>query len=264
MRSRVSVSEDALMHRLVTDLRTPLRSPRRADRAPIALFGAALTLTLHILLISPLVFGGGHPRQTHNEQEGGALSGVPAMTVVNLEDTVDARAERERESEADMAALILPEHALIPTGSFRPATGAEPRLDLDVTRSAQEGPSSDDGENALLFGRYLGQVTARIERAWLRPRTPVGANYFECLVQVEQDRERAVKEITLKRCNGTTQWQLSLVRAIESASPFPAPPDPKVFSPTLTFEMTGNTFVAGGPSEGYEPATAAPSSLPQE
>jgi len=75
-------------------------------------------------------------------------------------------------------------------------------------------------------------------------------------VQVEQDRDRSVKEITLKRCNGTTQWQLSLVRAIESASPFPAPPDPKVFSPTLTFEMTAQAFVIGDATDGYEPALA--------
>jgi len=175
---------------------------------------------------------------------------------VNLEDTVDDRAVQERESEASLAALILPERVLMPLGSFHPAAGDAPRLNLDMSRSAQEGPSSDDGASALLFGRYLGQVTARIGRAWLRPRSPVGASSFECLVQVEQDRDRSVKEITLKRCNGTTQWQLSLVRAIESASPFPAPPDPKVFSPTLTFEMTAQAFVIGDATDGYEPALA--------
>ncbi len=243
------------------DLRMRQGTDRRTDRAPVVLFGATLTVLVHLLLISPLVFGGGHPRRIHNELEGGSMSGVPAITVVNLEDTVDDQAEERRESEANLEALILPDRALIPAGSFRPSTGAAPRLDLNESRAAQEGPPSDDGENALLFGRYLGQVTARIERAWLRPRSPVGANSFECLVQVEQGRDRSVKEITLKRCNGTTEWQLSLVRAIQMASPFPAPPDPKVFSPTLTFEMTANAFMPGGPSEGYEPvarATAAP------
>src|SRR6185312_8195474 len=148
--------------------------------------------------IPPLVLGGGHPQRMHNEQEGGSMSGVPAMTVVNLEDTVDEQAEQERESEASLEALVLPERALVPTGSFRPSTGEAPRLDVDVSPSAQDSPASNDGENALLFGRYLGQVTARIERAWLRPRTPVGTSSFECLVQVEQDRDRSVKEITLK------------------------------------------------------------------
>ncbi len=257
-----SVSDDAVMYRPTIDLRMRQESRCPDGRAPVVLFGATLTLLIHLLLISPLMFSGGHPQRIHNEQEGGWMSGVPAMTVVSLEDSVDEQAEQGRESEASLEALVLPEHALVPTGSFRPSTGAAPRLDLDVSRSAQDGPPSDDGENALLFGRYLGQVTARIERAWLRPRDPIGASSFECLVQVEQGRDRSVKEITLKRCNGTTEWQLSLVRAIQAASPFPAPPDPKVFSSTLSFEMTASEFVAGGSGEGYEPAARTPGWVP--
>ena len=247
-----SVNDDAVMYRPTIDLQMLEVPAARTGRAPVILFSATLTLLIHLLLIPPLVLGGGHPQRMHNEQEGGSMSGVPAMTVVNLEDTVDEQAEQERESEASLEALVLPEHALVPTGSFRPSTGEAPRLDVDVSPSGQESPASDDGVNALLFGRYLGQGTARIQRAWLRPRSPVGASSFECLVQVEQDHDRTVKEITLKHCNGTTQWQLSLVRAIESASPFPAPPDPKVFSATLTFEMTADEFVRGSSSDGYE------------
>ncbi len=137
-----------------------------------------------------------------------------------------------------------------------PATGAARRISDEVSRSTEASEQNDEGGSALSFGRYLGQVTARIERAWLRPRSPVGAGSFECLVQVEQGGDRTAKEITLRRCNGTTQWQLSLVRAIESASPFPAPPDPKVFSTTLTFEMTADEFVRGDSGEGYEPEVA--------
>src|SRR4029077_13915320 len=53
-----------------------------------------------------------------------------------------------------------------------------------------------------------------------------------------------------------TAWQLSLVRAIESASPFPAPPDRSVFSPTLTFEMTADAYRQGASADGYEPVTS--------
>jgi hypothetical protein len=47
-----------------------------------------------------------------------------------------------------------------------------------------------------------------------------------------------VQEIEIAQCNGDIRWQTSLVHAIQSASPLPAPPDPKVFSHTLTFEFT--------------------------
>jgi len=72
-------------------------------------------------------------------------------------------------------------------------------------------------------------------------------------VQIEQDRSGVVKEITLKQCNGDARWQLSLVRAIESASPLPAPPDPSVFAKVLTVEMGSEPFAASS-GAGFEPA----------
>lgn len=130
--------------------------------------GVALSLLLHVLMISPLPPGSGHPERTHSDLEGGAMSGVPELTVVDLKDSVDEYAERQRESEVSLRALRSKEHAFIPSGSFRRSTGEAPRMDLPLSRSGPEVSASDDGENALLFGRYLGQVTARIERAWLR------------------------------------------------------------------------------------------------
>jgi hypothetical protein len=218
--------------------------------------GAVVTVVMHMLLISPLLFGGGRQMRTLLQQEGGAtMSGVTGMTLVELEDSVEDPPESERQAFEKLSKLLSPEHLLLPLGSFHLATSAvlPPIGDVEAAHFSDSGPPSDDGEHALMFGRYLGQVTARIERAWVRPRTAIGSASFVCLVQVEQDRERNVKEVTLKQCNGTTAWQLSLVRAIESASPFPAPPEPAVFSHTLTFEMTADAFTEGGSAEGYEP-----------
>jgi TonB family protein len=98
---------------------------------------------------------------------------------------------------------------------------------------------------------------ARIQRAWLRPRTPIDADVFACRVQIIQDRNGTVSEVTLKRCNGDTRWQMSLVRAIQQASPLPAPPDSDVFTTTLTFELESEPFSAAGNTEGFEPETSA-------
>jgi hypothetical protein len=53
-------------------------------------------------------------------------------------------------------------------------------------------------------------------------------------------------------CNGSVTWQQSLVTAILSASPLPAPPDPAVFTHSLTMTFEGQSYVAGGPTDSYE------------
>lgn len=112
----------------------------------------------------------------------------------------------------------------------------------------------DDGaERAALFQRYTGQIQARIERAWMRPRTGFEAGLFNCRVQIVQDRHGNVVETTLQRCNGAPAWQGSLVQAIQTASPLPAPPDPEVFADALTLEFTSAQYQAGGDEEGFEP-----------
>jgi hypothetical protein len=93
--------------------------------------------------------------------------------------------------------------------------------------------SGVDRSRAQIYGRYLGQINARIDRAWVRPRAPIGATRFLCQVRIEQDAVGNVREVTLDRCNGSPVWQRSLVDAIKSASPLPAPADPAVFAPEI-------------------------------
>ncbi len=77
-------------------------------------------------------------------------------------------------------------------------------------------PASDAPLPSTPYGRYVGRIDARIERAWLRPRIEIGASLFSCFVQIEQDAHGLVQEVTLERCNGNERWQRSLVLAIES------------------------------------------------
>jgi hypothetical protein len=121
---------------------------------------------------------------------------------------------------------------------------------------------------ALMFGRYKGQIDARIERAWRKPRTgvsdpreimPPGAaihaeqpQRFHCAAQISQDVQGNVKEIQLANCNGTVAWQMSLVSAIQQASPLPAPPTPSVFSNTLTLSFDAQPYGEGSRQDGFE------------
>ncbi|MHB8811831.1 MAG: TonB C-terminal domain-containing protein [Steroidobacteraceae bacterium] len=108
-----------------------------------------------------------------------------------------------------------------------------------------------------MYGRYLGQIHARIDRAWRRPRTAIGAPIFQCQVQLDQDGLGRVQEITLLECNGGTPWQLSLVHAIEAASPLPAPPSPAVFTRYVLIAFRATAYSAGAPAELYEPPRPA-------
>ena len=110
---------------------------------------------------------------------------------------------------------------------------------------------------------YTGQIQARVERIWRRPRTPVteaagnntagdAGESFQCQVQIVQDATGNVEEILLPRCNGTPAWQRSLVLAIQLASPLPAPPSATVFSHSVTLDFLGLPYVAGSPEDDYE------------
>jgi hypothetical protein len=132
--------------------------------------------------------------------------------------------------------------------------------------------SGDPAARAVLFGRYTGQIDARIKRAWRRPRSPVNPSTdpvrdsiapgpnggsqpddsFRCQVRIIQDAQGLVQEVQMLDCNGSVIWQQSLVAAIFSASPLPAPPSPTVFTHSLTMTFTGIEYTPGSVTDDYE------------
>jgi len=142
----------------------------------------------------------------------------------------------------------------------------EAQRDADVASAATDAPGNE------AFGRYVGQINARIDRAWLRPRSPISADRsaakgfpgsangatwddrFVCRVRIAQDSAGKVTEVTLEHCNGSPRWQLSLVHAIESASPLPVPPDPSVFAHVIHMRFEASAVESAASVEQYEPA----------
>jgi hypothetical protein len=142
-------------------------------------------------------------------------------------------------------------------------------LDQEILALDEEPPTAAPGdggeaaEQARLFGIYSGQIRARVERIWRRPRTPVQETdggvpsavtdeSFRCQVQIVQDTNGFVKEVLLPRCNGSPAWQRSLVMAIQQASPLPAPPSTHVFSQSIVLDFVGLPYVSGAAEEDYE------------
>jgi hypothetical protein len=59
--------------------------------------------------------------------------------------------------------------------------------------------------------------------------------------------------IKLDRCNGGERWQQSLVSAIRTASPLPAPPDASVYADQLSLSFESEGFQPDGSTQGFEP-----------
>lgn len=253
------------------DPKVPIASKRRARRhfrSPAAI-GIIGTLLLHTLALQSVLLGSrAHKTRPPAVQGAGATlvkSEVePAETLVLIELPTIAKL-REQFLE-DLASAGIPrQETLIKMISPDPL----PHLDMSKVENDEQdakaaAPDSGDGaERARLFGIYSGQIQARIERIWRRPRTPVtessdpsqagqGNGTFSCQVRIIQDARGNVQEVLLPQCNGTSAWQHSLVLAINQSSPLPAPPSPTVFSNAMALTFTGYDYGAGRSDGEYE------------
>jgi hypothetical protein len=235
----------------------------RRDRWRVVLPCLVASMAVHFALFGPLLLQA-PPRRHVPERTGAGASAVraaedePVVMTLIYPNTTTVTSPHEQSDEQIASSGLTPSRLpiLIAGPDSLPAIDAS---DADTKPDAPDVPESaaDQSGHAVLFGRYLGQITARVERAWMRPRTPIGADRFSCSVQITQDRHGNVLQTILQRCNGDLRWQLSLVQAIQSASPLPAPPDPSVFADALVLEFDSNAYVVGGRGDGFEPLTPA-------
>jgi colicin import membrane protein len=78
---------------------------------------------------------------------------------------------------------------------------------------------------------WQSQITARIQRAWLRP--PSARAGIECVLDVTQVPGGAVTNVHIGTCNGDQAVRESIEAAVYRASPLPPPPDPSLFQREL-------------------------------
>jgi hypothetical protein len=233
------------------------RGDTNSRPAIISCVGALTSLALHILLMTPVLMGFGTSASRRpidsSELENSAEDGPSSSMTVTFIDEPDLGIGGG-ETSARLAASPLLNSVPLPA----PAPNFNLPVDDDVDTGHDKpiGSGQLDPGRQLLFGRYIGQITARIERAWMRPRTPIEKPLFACRVHITQDRKGVVQEIELVRCNGNSRWQTSLVQAIQTASPLPAPPDADVFTGRLTLDLQSAAFVPGGSAEGFEPGAS--------
>jgi hypothetical protein len=240
---------------------------RRAfpTRLFVCLLAVLGSLSLHFFILVALVWAGGShrykpapPRLT--DSLGDEASDGSAMQWIALYEAQSPDADESQRG----AAGQMPEPRLIRSHSFDAGdVPVEPLGDA----SGQVGPKSsesaaDQGVNAKLFGLYVRQIDARIERAWRRPRTPIGAPLFACRARITQDLSGNVLDLALQECNADARWRESLKSAIRSSSPLPAPPDPAVYRRTVYLTFRSAAFGADSSPDSYEsPQSAARTDL---
>lgn len=237
----------------------------RVQRAAVGVLGIVATVLLHSLLFVVAVWGDtsiSRPRLPDRVGAGantGSAEGSSQerLIMVELQPDVQLRPQPveqpvllEKVRAPSMLAVTGPD--ALPVSPLNPSEegNVEQALDADMVARTQ------------LLGVYEHQIRARIERAWLRPREPIGRQVgnpiqeddrFRCRVMIRQDQQGAIRELELQRCNGSAQWQKSLTDAIFSSSPLPAPPNPHVFADAFSMQFEAASYSDAQPSVRYEP-----------
>jgi hypothetical protein len=142
-------------------------------------------------------------------------------------------------SQAETNKRIVAKEMINALKAKEPVEKVPPTLELIKSEGAATVASDATGSGSqprTLRDIYLGQIKARVERAWgdsQKARMAIG----NCHVNITQGKQGEVRRVEVQDCIATTGWKQSLETAIRQASPLPAPPDEKVFSEEVSLEF---------------------------
>lgn len=144
-----------------------------------------------------------------------------SVALVRFEEGVSDPARRGAATRLEVSLLELAPAPFTPPPTPTISTPQRIRLDAPAFELGDNEPGPED----RLRGLYLGQVRARIERAWesvsLAPRA---TDAVSCEVTIVQDARGGVIELTFPACPLDERARADLARVIRGAAPLPAPP----------------------------------------
>lgn len=239
---------------------------------PSRAVGVVATLLLHAAFFQSLTLGSLTSKRVSKQEE----TGPGATAILSSEGTfmtlviVHLPSPREDASVATIASRgVAVSNPIIQITSPDPLPLSAYEEAMEEENGEASHTAGDPAMQSLLFGRYTGQIDARIQRAWHKPHVAIDGAVsgrgdsdqavrqepFHCQARIQQDQDGNVTEIELMQCNGSPAWQLSLVRAIQRASPLPAPPHPSVFTTALTLAFETNAYASGSRGDDYDCST---------
>ncbi len=101
----------------------------------------------------------------------------------------------------------------------------------ELKKSLEEEERVMTARSSGALASWQAQITARIQRAWLRP--PSARPGIDCVVYVTQVPGGEVVNVRLGTCNGDQAVRESIQSAVYRASPLPPPSDPALFERNL-------------------------------
>ncbi len=123
-----------------------------------------------------------------------------------------------------------------------------PHVDIDAT---------DEAAMAVSFpsrARYVGEVTARIQRAW---SVPSSVQERHCRLRINLDPAGEVRAITMNPCDADAQLQASISDAVRRAAPLPAPDTPESRGGELLLDFAVAAAHSDGLRSSVQPANAS-------
>jgi colicin import membrane protein len=108
---------------------------------------------------------------------------------------------------------------------------AEADREADLRRSLDQELRQDAARSSGALASWQSQITARIQRAWLRPAS--ARSGIERVLNVTQVPGGEVTNVRIGTCNGDQAVRESIEAAVYRASPLPPPPDPSLFERSL-------------------------------
>ncbi len=103
-----------------------------------------------------------------------------------------------------------------------------------LQHSIREEEQSDAAARAGLAS-WTQEIEGRIQDAWIKPSS--AKRGIDCILDVTQEQDGTVTNVTIGRCNGDGAVKESIEAAVYRASPLPAPPDPSLFQRQLIIEF---------------------------
>jgi colicin import membrane protein len=138
------------------------------------------------------------------------------------------KADAERKA-ADAKRLADQKRAEVAQREANDKARAESEAELRNSLAAEEHADQLRSSGALTS--WVGAITARIQRAWLRP--PSARQGTQCVLHITQGPGGVVLSARIESCNGDQSVRESIEAAAYRASPLPPPPDPALFEREL-------------------------------
>ena len=108
---------------------------------------------------------------------------------------------------------------------------ANAQREAELKQSLDQEIRADAARSSGALASWQSQITARIQRAWLKP--PSARPGIECVLNVTQVPGGEVTNVRIGTCNGDQAVRESIEAAVYRASPLPPPPDPALFERSL-------------------------------